>query len=128
MDLEPRCSVVRCCVVAGGVSGRGSRAGSLKRTAPGRRSRSRVIERTACSRRSARFEQNHRVELAAHEDYDRWRASARDTKGRVLKGNSKPFTAPELPEGVINLSDPDAQGDAHAGHPAPPGLQRADQP
>jgi hypothetical protein len=56
-----------------------------------------------------RFEQNHRVELAAHEDYDRWRASARDTKGRVLKGNSKPFTPAELPEGVINLSDPDAR-------------------
>ncbi len=56
-----------------------------------------------------RFEQNHRVELAAHEDYDRWRATARDTKGRVLRGNSKPFMAPELPEGVINLSDPDAR-------------------
>jgi hypothetical protein len=56
-----------------------------------------------------RFEQNHRVELAAHEDYDRWRASARDTKGRVLTGNSKPFTPSELPEGVINLSDPDAR-------------------
>ena len=56
-----------------------------------------------------RFEQNHRIELAAHADYDRWRASARDTKGRVLRGNSKPFTAPDLPEGVINLSDPDAR-------------------
>jgi transposase len=56
-----------------------------------------------------RLEQNHRVELAAHEDYDRWRASARDTKGRVLKGNSKPFTPPEMPQGVINLSDPDAR-------------------
>jgi transposase len=56
-----------------------------------------------------RFEQNHRIELAAHEDYDRWRASARDTKGRVLKGNTKPFTPPELPEGVINLADPDAR-------------------
>ncbi len=56
-----------------------------------------------------RLEQNHRVELAAHEDYDRWRVSARDTKGRVLKGNSKPFTPPEIPEGVINLSDPDAR-------------------
>jgi hypothetical protein len=47
--------------------------------------------------------------LAAHEDYDRWRASSRDTKGRVLRGNSKPFIAPEMPEGVINLSDPDAR-------------------
>ena len=103
------CSVVRFCVVAAGVSGRGSRAASSKRIAPGRRSRSRVIERIACSRRSARFEQNHRVELAAHEDYDQWRATARDTKGRVLKGNSKPFTPPELPDGVINLSDPDSR-------------------
>jgi transposase len=56
-----------------------------------------------------RFEQNHRVELAAHDAYDRWRASSRDTKGRVLTGNSKPFTAPVLPEGVINLADPDAR-------------------
>jgi hypothetical protein len=56
-----------------------------------------------------RLEENHRVELAAHKAYDRWRATARDTKGRVLKGNSKPFTAPELPDGVINLSDPDSR-------------------
>jgi hypothetical protein len=55
-----------------------------------------------------RFEENHQVDLAAVETYDRWRATARDTKGRVLKGNSKPFTPPELPEGVINLSDPDS--------------------
>jgi transposase len=56
-----------------------------------------------------RLEENHRVELAAHDAYDRWRATARDTKGRVLKGNSKPFTAPELPDGQINLSDPDSR-------------------
>jgi len=57
----------------------------------------------------ARFEENQRVDLAANQAYDRWRATARDTKGRVLKGNSKPFTAPEMPEGVINLSDPDSR-------------------
>ena len=57
----------------------------------------------------ARFEENQRVDLAANEAYERWRATARDTKGRVLKGNSKPFTPPELPEGVINLSDPDSR-------------------
>jgi len=56
-----------------------------------------------------RFEQSHRVELGAHEAYDRWRVTARDTKGRVLKGNSQPFTAPELSEGRINLSDPDSR-------------------
>jgi Transposase DDE domain len=56
-----------------------------------------------------RMEENQRVELAANEVYDRWRATARDTKGRVLKGNSKPYSPPELPEGVINVSDPDSR-------------------
>jgi hypothetical protein len=56
-----------------------------------------------------RLEQNHRVDLAANEAYEHWRATARDTKGRVPKGNSKPFVAPALPEGVNNLSDPDSR-------------------
>jgi hypothetical protein len=56
-----------------------------------------------------RFEENQRVDLQANEAYERWRATARDTKGRVLKGNSKPFTPPKLPAGVINLSDPDSR-------------------
>ena len=56
-----------------------------------------------------RLEENHRVDLAANQAYERWRATERDTLGRVLKGNSKPFVAPELPEGTINLSDPDSR-------------------
>jgi hypothetical protein len=56
-----------------------------------------------------RLEENHRVDLAANDAYERWRATERDTLGRVLKGNSKPFIAPELPEGVVNLSDPDSR-------------------
>ena len=56
-----------------------------------------------------RFEENQRVDLAANAAYERWRATARDTKGRVLKGNSKPYTPPELPDGVINVSDPDSR-------------------
>jgi hypothetical protein len=56
-----------------------------------------------------RLEQNHRVDLAANEVYEHWRETPRDTKGRVLKGNSKPFVPPELPDGVINLSDPDSR-------------------
>jgi len=56
-----------------------------------------------------RLEGNHRMDLAANEAYEHWRATARDTKGRVLKGNSKPFVAPELPDGTINLSDPDSK-------------------
>jgi transposase len=56
-----------------------------------------------------RFEENLRVDLATNVAYERWRATARDTKGRVLKGNSKPFVVPELPDGTINLSDPDSR-------------------
>jgi hypothetical protein len=56
-----------------------------------------------------RLEENHKVDLAAVATYERWRVTARDTKGRVMKGNSKPFVAPVLPEGKINLSDPDSR-------------------
>jgi transposase len=52
---------------------------------------------------------NHEVELAANQAYEHWRATARDTLGRRLRGNSKPFTVPDLPEGTINLSDPDSR-------------------
>jgi hypothetical protein len=56
-----------------------------------------------------RLEQNHQVDLAANAAYEDWRANSRDTLGRVLKGNSKPFVAPQEPEGTINLSDPDSR-------------------
>jgi hypothetical protein len=47
--------------------------------------------------------------MAANEAYERWRASARDTLGRVPKGNSKPYLMAELPGGTVNLSDPDSR-------------------
>jgi transposase len=57
-----------------------------------------------------RLEQNHQVELAANALYERWRAGARDRRGRRLhNNNTKPFAAPVLPEGTINLSDPDSR-------------------
>jgi transposase len=56
-----------------------------------------------------RFEETHRVELAANKAYDHWRATARDRTGRVMRGNHKPYEPAELPEGVINLSDPDSR-------------------
>jgi hypothetical protein len=49
------------------------------------------------------------VDLAANDAYERWRSSSRDTLGRALKGNSKPYAPPEAPEGTINLSDPDSR-------------------
>jgi hypothetical protein len=49
------------------------------------------------------------VHVAANEAYEHWRATARDTLGRRLKGNSKPYLPPELPDGTINLTDPDSR-------------------
>ena len=46
-----------------------------------------------------RLQENHRVELAANQAYEHWRVTERDTLGRALKGNSKPFVAPEAPDG-----------------------------
>jgi transposase len=58
---------------------------------------------------AGRLEENHQVDLAANQAYERRRATARDTLGRRLRGNSKPFVPPELPEGTINISDPDSR-------------------
>ena len=102
------------------VLGRGGRRG-------GRREWPRVARRELESRRErqaepiprdredrlfgalGRLQENHRVDLAANDAYERWRSGSRDTLGRVLKGNSKPFAPPEAPKGTINLSDPDSR-------------------
>ena len=102
------------------VLGRGGRRGG-RREWP-RVARRELEEQRACQARPVprdredrlfqalgRLEENHRVDLAANEAYERWRATERDTLGRVLKGNSKPFVPPGLPEGTINLSDPDSR-------------------
>ena len=111
---------------SGGGAGRGPRRGGrrewlrvarreLERTGPGRRSRSRVIGRTGCSERSGGSRRTIGSSWPPTRPMSAGGSTARDTIGRVLKGNSKPYTAPELPEGTINLSDPDSQGDAHKG-------------
>jgi Transposase DDE domain len=64
-----------------------------------------------------RLEENHQVDVDAVEVYERWRLTARDTWGRRLKGNSKVWAAPELPAGVINVSDPDSRVMRTAGTP-----------
>jgi hypothetical protein len=90
------------------VNGFASRAASWKPIGPGKLHRLRVIAEDRLLGGLGRFEENQRVDVVANEAYDRWRATARDTKGRVLKGNSKPFTPPTMPDGVINLSDSDS--------------------
>lgn len=57
-----------------------------------------------------RLEQEHEVEITANALYERWRAVGVDRRGRRLHANNaKPFVAPALPEGTINLSDPDSR-------------------
>jgi transposase len=64
-----------------------------------------------------RLKENHQVDLDAVETYERWRLTARDTWGRALRGNSKVWVSPELPAGVINVSDPDSRVMRTAGTP-----------
>jgi transposase len=56
-----------------------------------------------------RLEQNETVEVVAHRAYERWRRDARDIKGRRLGGAIVAFQAPVLPDGQINLTDPDSR-------------------
>jgi transposase len=56
-----------------------------------------------------RLEQNELVDVAAHRAYERWRHDARDTRGRRLGGPITRFQAPVLPDGQINLTDPDSR-------------------
>jgi transposase len=56
-----------------------------------------------------RLEQNQQVELAANDRYEAWRLTARDPLGRRMLKPTKPYEPTVLPDGVINLSDPDSR-------------------
>jgi transposase len=78
------------------------RAGQGRRVARGREER--LVDA------AERLDQNLDAELAANDLYEQWRAGAKDRRGRRLHGvGAKPYVPPELPEGVINLSDPDSR-------------------
>ena len=109
VEVDPSWCSVGVGVAAGGVSGLGSRAASSKPRGSARRGRSRAIGRTACSRRSVGWRRTTGSSWPPTTPTSAGARRQRDTLGRVLKGNSKPFVAPELPEGKINLSDPDSR-------------------
>jgi transposase len=56
-----------------------------------------------------RLEQHLAVETAANPAYESYRVHGRDSEGRRLGARPKPFTPPVLPEGTVNLSDPDSR-------------------
>jgi transposase len=47
--------------------------------------------------------------VAANRAYEDYRANGRDTQGRRLGRRPKEWVAPDMPEGVVSVSDPDTQ-------------------
>jgi Transposase DDE domain len=56
-----------------------------------------------------RLEEQRDAKLAANRAYEDYRANGRATDGRRLGKRPKPWTAPELPDDVVSVSDPDSQ-------------------
>jgi len=58
-----------------------------------------------------RLEEELQTEARANAAYEAWRARgiAADGSRRMAPGTIKPFTPPEIPEGRINVSDPDSK-------------------
>jgi hypothetical protein len=56
-----------------------------------------------------RLEDERDVKVAANRAYEEYRATGRDTQGRRLGRRPNPWAAPDVPEGVVSVSDPDSQ-------------------
>jgi transposase len=56
-----------------------------------------------------RLEQQLAVDTAVNQAYEAFHVSGRDTLGRRMGKHPKPHTPPVLPEGMVNLTDPDSR-------------------
>jgi hypothetical protein len=56
-----------------------------------------------------RLEEQRDAKLAANRAYEDYRATGRATDGRRLGKRPNPWTAPEMPDDVVSVSDPDSQ-------------------
>jgi transposase len=56
-----------------------------------------------------RLEEQLAVEVAANAAYESFRVHGRDSHGRRLAARPKPYTPPALPDGRVNLTDPDSR-------------------
>jgi transposase len=56
-----------------------------------------------------RLEAGRDAQVAANRAYEDYRENGRDTTGRRLSRRPKEWVAPEVPEGVVNVTDPDTQ-------------------
>jgi transposase len=56
-----------------------------------------------------RLEAERDAHIAANRAYEDYRENGRDTQGRKLGRRPKEWVAPEVPEGVVSVTDPDTQ-------------------
>jgi transposase len=56
-----------------------------------------------------RLEDERDAVIAANRAYEDYRAAGRDKQGRRLGRPPNPWVAPDVPEGVVSVSDPDSQ-------------------
>jgi transposase len=56
-----------------------------------------------------RLEAERDAQIAANRAYEDYRQNGRDTQGRRLGRRPKPWVEPDVPEGVVSVSDPDTQ-------------------
>jgi transposase len=56
-----------------------------------------------------RLEAERDAQVAANRAYEDYRENGRDTQGRKLGRRPKEWVAPEVPEGVVSVTDPDTQ-------------------
>jgi len=56
-----------------------------------------------------RLEAERDGQVAANQAYEHYRATGRDTQGRKLTRQPQPWSAPDVPQGVVSVSDPDTQ-------------------
>ena len=56
-----------------------------------------------------RLEAERDAQIAANRAYEDYRQNGRDTQGRKLGRRPKEWVAPEVPEGVVSVTDPDTQ-------------------
>ena len=109
--FRARRMVVRRGCVKGGASS--------KRAANAKRCRSRRVVASGWSKRGAGSINSLRYEHSANREYERYRATAVDRLGRKLSDYNRPnpYRPPLVPEGKINVTDPDSREMRTQGQP-----------